>query len=165
MWPKWRSTGRAVRLSSTMANKSIPSHLIMWRTMHWRWNQLQTSSVQGLPAWSGKCLHSSPRLHYHPGSSGWSPWLWWIEDESEFTEQVPIILGTPTIGCIVNVMNDKEMDALVMLWANARVAQLLSICGATATVLEDQTLESANLNGYDEVVFTRNAETIEAFSS
>ena len=36
---------------------------------------------------------------------------------------------------------------------------------ATAAVLEDQTLESVNPNGYDEVVFMRNAETIEAFSS
>ena len=34
-----------------------------------------------------------------------------------------------------------------------------------ATVLEDQILESANPNGYDEVVFMRNAKTIEAFSS
>ena len=32
-------------------------------------------------------------------------------------------------------------------------------------MLEDQTSESANPNGYDEVVFTRNAETIEAFCS
>ena len=31
--------------------------------------------------------------------------------------------------------------------------------------MEDQTLESANPNGYDEVVFNRSAETIEAFSS
>ena len=52
-----------------------------------------------------------------------------------------------------------------MPWANARVVHLLSVCQAVATVLEDQTLESANSNGYDEVVFTRNVETIEAFSS
>ena len=32
-------------------------------------------------------------------------------------------------------------------------------------MLENQTSESANPNGYDEVVFMRNAETIEAFSS
>ena len=32
-------------------------------------------------------------------------------------------------------------------------------------MLEDQTSESANSNGYDEVVFMRKAETIEAFSS
>ena len=34
-----------------------------------------------------------------------------------------------------------------------------------ATVLEDQTSESANPNWYDEVVFMRNAETIEGYSS
>ena len=32
-------------------------------------------------------------------------------------------------------------------------------------MLEDQTLESANPNGYNEVVFMRKGETIEAFSS
>ena len=48
---------------------------------------------------------------------------------------------------------------------NARVVQLLSMHRAVATVVDDQTWESANLNGYDEVVFTRNMETIEAFSS
>ena len=52
-----------------------------------------------------------------------------------------------------------------MPWANARVAHLLSMYREIATVLEDQTLESANLNGYDEVVFMRNVEVIEAFSS
>ena len=52
-----------------------------------------------------------------------------------------------------------------MPWANARVAHLLSMHRAMATVLEDQTLEIANPKGYDEVVFMRNTETIEAFSS
>ena len=47
-----------------------------------------------------------------------------------------------------------------MPWANARVAHLLSMHRAMATVSE-----SANANGYDEVVFMRNVETIEAFSS
>ena len=78
---------------------------------------------------------------------------------------VPIILGTPTIRHVVNVMKEKEIDALVMPWANARVVHLLSMCRAVATLLEDQTLEGANPNGYNEVVFMRNAETIEAFSS
>ena len=52
-----------------------------------------------------------------------------------------------------------------MPWANARVVHLLSMHWVTSTVLEDQILESANPNGYDEVVFTRNVETIEASSS
>ena len=49
--------------------------------------------------------------------------------------------------------------------ANARMVHLLSVHRATATVLEDQTSESTNPNGYDEVVFMRNVETVEAFSS
>ena len=76
-----------------------------------------------------------------------------IPDELKFVEQVPVILGTPTIGCIMNVMKEKEMDALAMPWANTRMAHLLSVHRATATVLDDQTLASANPNWYDEVVF------------
>ena len=45
---------------------------------------------------------------------------------------------------------------------NARVA---SVHTAAATVVDDKTMESANPNGYEEVVFTRNAETIYTFSS
>ena len=62
-------------------------------------------------------------------------------------------------------MKEREIDALVMPWANARMAHLLSVCRAVATVVGDETTESANLNGYDEVVITRNTETIDAFSS
>ena len=88
-----------------------------------------------------------------------------IPDELKFAEQIPIILGTPTISHVVNVMKEREIDALAMPWANARVAHLLSMHRAVATVVDDQTLESADPIGYDEVVFTRNMETIEAFSS
>ena len=88
-----------------------------------------------------------------------------IPDESKFAEQIPIILGTPTISHVMNVMKEREIDALVTPWANARVAHLLPVHRAMATVVDDQTSESANPNGYDEVVFTRNTETIEAFSS
>ena len=85
-----------------------------------------------------------------------------ILDESKFKEWIPIILGTPTIS---HVMMERKVDALVIPWVNARVAHLLSMCRAAATVVDDQTLESANPNGYDEVVFMRSMETIEAFSS
>ena len=45
------------------------------------------------------------------------------------------------------------------------MTHLLSVHRAVATVVDDQTSESINPNGYDEVVFMRNTETIEAFSS
>ena len=47
-----------------------------------------------------------------------------VPDESKFAEWVPIILGTPTISHIVNVMKEREVDALAMPLANARVTHL-----------------------------------------
>ena len=47
-----------------------------------------------------------------------------VPDELKFVEWIPVILGTPTISCIVNVMKVREIDALAMPWANARVAHL-----------------------------------------
>ena len=52
-----------------------------------------------------------------------------------------------------------------MPWANARVAHLLSVCRMTAVKVGDEFMEEASSDDYDEVVFTRNVETIEAFSS
>ena len=48
-----------------------------------------------------------------------------ILDLSDFVAQIPVILGTPTIGWVVNVRKEADMDALVMPWVNARVAHLL----------------------------------------
>ena len=50
-----------------------------------------------------------------------------IPDPSNFAVQIPVILGTPTIDWVVNVMRDVEVDALVTPWANARAAHLLSV--------------------------------------
>ena len=50
-----------------------------------------------------------------------------IPDFSNFVVRVPIILGTPTIRRVVNIMRETEVDALAMPWVNARVAHLLAI--------------------------------------
>ena len=50
-----------------------------------------------------------------------------ILDLSNFVAWVPIILGTPTISHIINMIKEKEIDALVMPWVNARVAYLLAV--------------------------------------
>ena len=50
-----------------------------------------------------------------------------IPNLSNFAAQVPIILGTPTISCIINVIKEKEIDALAMPWINAQVAYLLAV--------------------------------------
>ena len=84
---------------------------------------------------------------------------------SNFMERIPIILGTPTISHIINVMKEREIDTLVMPWANARVAHLLSVQRATATMVDDQTMGESDLDEYDKVVITKNRETVDAFSS
>ena len=37
-----------------------------------------------------------------------------VPDESKVMEWIPVILGTPTKTCIVNVMKEREIDALAM---------------------------------------------------
>ena len=77
-----------------------------------------------------------------------------VLDELKFAEWVPVILGTPAISHVVNVIKEREIDALAMPWANSRVVHLLSVHRAMATLMEDHILEGANLNGYNKVVFT-----------
>ena len=86
-----------------------------------------------------------------------------IPDELKFVEQVPVILETPTISQVVNVMKEREIDALAMPWVNTRVVHLLSMHRAAATGLEDQTSESTNPNGYDEVVFNEKCGDYRSF--
>ena len=59
-----------------------------------------------------------------------------------FAAWVPVILGTPTISHVVNVMKEREIDALTTPWANAGLAHLLSVQRATATVEDSQTAGS-----------------------
>ena len=65
----------------------------------------------------------------------------------------------------MNVMKEREVDALAMPWANAWVAHLLSVQRATATVEDSQTVEKSSPSEYEEVLVTKNTETIDAFSS
>ena len=88
-----------------------------------------------------------------------------IPELSNFAAQITIILGTPTISCVINVMKETEIDALAMPWANTRVTHLLSVHRITAIMVGDELMVDPNSDDYDEVVFTWNVETIEAFSS
>ena len=89
-----------------------------------------------------------------------------VLDLSNFAAQVPMILGSPTIGHIVNVIREKEIDALVTPWVNACVAYLLAVQQATA-MLEDNKVTTRVLDSteYNEVVTTKGSQTIDAFSS
>ena len=62
-------------------------------------------------------------------------------------------------------MKEMEIDALATPWVNDRVAHLLSVCRMTAIEVSDGTAEESCSDDYDQVMFTQNVETIEAFSS
>ena len=49
-----------------------------------------------------------------------------VPNESKFGWRVPLVVGTCTIGRIINVIWESEIDRLSTLWATARVVQLLS---------------------------------------
>ena len=79
--------------------------------------------------------------------------------------QIPVILGIPTISCIINVMKETEIDALAMPWVNVRVAHHLSVHRMTAVMVGDKFTVDPSSDDYGKVVFTQNVDTIEAFSS
>ena len=58
-------------------------------------------------------------------------------------------------------MKEAEVDALAMPWANARVAHLLSVHRMMTMEVGDSIKEEPNLDGYDQVMFTQNVETID----
>ena len=55
-------------------------------------------------------------------------------NESEFSWHIPLMIGTCTLGRIVNVIKESELDRLSTSWAMARASCLLSRSG---TVVED----------------------------
>ena len=49
-----------------------------------------------------------------------------VPDEAEFGCRVPLVIETCTIGRIINVIQESEIDHLSTPWAMARMVQLLS---------------------------------------
>ena len=88
-----------------------------------------------------------------------------VPDLLNFAAWVPVTLGTPTISHVVNVMKEREIDALTTPWGNAWVAHLLSVWRATATVEDSQAVGKSSPSKFDKVVITKNTETIDPFSS
>ena len=57
------------------------------------------------------------------------------------------------------------MDALAMLWANARATHLLSVHRMRPMEVGDGQKEKFDMNDDDQLMYTQNVETIEPFSS
>ena len=88
-----------------------------------------------------------------------------IPDFSSFATRVPVILGTPTIGQVVNVMREAEVDALATPWANARAAHLLAVWRMMPVKMGNGQEEGYDTNKDSPLMYTQKAETLEPFSS
>ena len=88
-----------------------------------------------------------------------------IPDFSNFAMRVPVILGTPTIGRVVNVMREAEMDALAMPWANARAAHLLAIRRMTPVEVGNDWEEGCETDQNSPLMYTQKVETLAPFFS
>ena len=69
-----------------------------------------------------------------------------VPDESEFGHRVPLVIGTCTIGMIINIIRESEIDRLSMSWAMARMAQLLS-CQKSTVVFTPEDVGEAQSEG------------------
>ena len=61
-------------------------------------------------------------------------------------------------------MKEVEVDSLAMPWVNARVAHLLLVHRMMAVEVGDGLKEELDPDGYSQLMYTQNAETIEPFS-
>ena len=89
----------------------------------------------------------------------------WILDFCNFAAQIPVILGTPIISQVINVMKEAEVDALVMPWVNTRVVHLLSLHRMMTMEVGDGLKEEPDPDDYDQLMYTQKVENIEPFSS
>ena len=74
-----------------------------------------------------------------------------VPDESDFRRRVPLVVGTCTIGRMINVIQESEIDSLTTLWSTTRVARLLSCqLGMTVPASEgaETPVEGARQAGY-----------------
>ena len=88
-----------------------------------------------------------------------------IQDYSNFATRVPIILGTSTIGRVVNMMREAEMDSLATPWVNARAAHLLAVRRMMLVEVGNDQGEEYDTDKDSLLMYTQKAETLEPFSS
>ena len=60
-----------------------------------------------------------------------------VPDESKLSRHVPLVIGTCTLGRIVNVIKESEMDRLSTVWAMMQALCLLCWHGTVAPEVGD----------------------------
>ena len=67
-----------------------------------------------------------------------------VPDSSDFSKQVPLVIGTCTLGCMVNVIKESELNMLLPPWAVVHASRLLSIRQGTVTSDNESSGDIAN---------------------
>ena len=86
-----------------------------------------------------------------------------VPDESEFGQRVPLVIGTCTIGRIINVIWESKIDRLSMPWATVRMVQLLS-CWKSMAVLTSGSVETQS-EDVDELIMVRESVCLGSFQT
>ena len=60
-----------------------------------------------------------------------------VPDESDFGRWVPLVVGTCTIGRLINIVHESKIDSLATPWSTMRVTRLLSCCLGTAVTASE----------------------------
>ena len=67
-----------------------------------------------------------------------------VPDGSDFSKQVPLVIGTCTLGHVVNVIKESELDMLSPPWAVVHASRLLSVRQGTVTSDDESSGDVAN---------------------
>ena len=49
-----------------------------------------------------------------------------VDDNTSFSWRVPVVLGTPTINCVVTVMKESDLDSMPMEWQASKTSYELA---------------------------------------
>ena len=83
-----------------------------------------------------------------------------ILDFSNFATRVPVILGTPTNGQVINIMKEAEMDTLAMPWVNARAVHLLAVQRMTPMEVGNGQEEGYDIDNDNPLMYTQKVEIL-----
>ena len=89
-----------------------------------------------------------------------------MEDDSEFVSRVPMILGTPTTECILNIITESEITNLSVAWANVQTSTIQhAYCARVNYIRMDITTKPLDIRLFDEAVRLKDKVTLQPFET
>ena len=87
-----------------------------------------------------------------------------MEDNSEFMSRIPMILGTPSTECILNIITKSEITNLSVAWVNIRKSTIQhAYCTRVNHIRTDITTKPLDIRSFDKAVRLKDKVTISPF--